>query len=163
VIVNVSPTASSPQINSATVSGGGSQQATATDSTTIVSTVSTPNVVNDPLGAAETAIIGAGLTVGKVTGAISNTVPAGDVISTNPSGGTGVAPGTSVKIVVSTGALGSCDVRHDGLYTVADVQATINEALGTSPPVDDLNGDHVVNVVDIQIVINAVLDLGCTV
>jgi hypothetical protein len=45
---------------------------------------------------------------------------------------------------------------------VPDAQLMINQALGTSPPANDLNGDHVVNVVDIQIVINAVLGRGCT-
>jgi hypothetical protein len=31
------------------------------------------------------------------------------------------------------------------------------------PAANDLNGDHVVGVVDIQIVINAILNRGCTV
>lgn len=59
--------------------------------------------------------------------------------------------------------LGPCDVTQQGLYTVADAQAMIDEALGVAPALNDLNGDHVVNVVDVQIVINAVLSLGCTV
>jgi len=58
---------------------------------------------------------------------------------------------------------GPCDVTQQGLYTVSDAQAMINEALGVAPPINDSNGDGVVNVVDIQIVINAVLNLGCTV
>ena len=45
--------------------------------------------------------------------------------------------------------------------TLADVQTIVNQALGTTPAVDDLNGNGVVNVVDIQKVINAVLGLGC--
>jgi uncharacterized repeat protein (TIGR01451 family) len=250
VTVNVAGNATSPQVNSATVSGGGAEQATATDSTTIVATVSTPNVTNEAAAAAEAAITNAGLTVGSVTMQTSNTVPAGDVISTSPSGGTSVAPGTAVSIVVSTGstptlqsiavtpadpsivvgnseqftatgtysdsstknltalvtwssgtlatatitalgqasgiavgtsaigaklnsvtgsttltvtALGACDVNQDGLYTVADVQKMINEAVGAMQAANDLNGDRVVNVVDVQIVINAVMNLGCTV
>ena len=59
--------------------------------------------------------------------------------------------------------LGPCDVTQQGLYTVIDVQALINEALGVSPANNDLNDDGVVNVADIQTVINAVLNLGCTV
>jgi hypothetical protein len=198
------------------------------------------------------AIVNAGLTVGQVTDAASGTVPAGDVISTSPSGGVSVAPGTPVNIVVSIGnplvlqsikvtpanpsivmggtqqftatgtysdnsmqnlttqvawgsskaaiatvtsgaagglatgaGIGSstisatlnsitgsttltvtaspCDLNQDGLFTVIDVQAMINQALGESQAVNDLNGDHVVNAVDIQIVINAALHLGCTV
>lgn len=58
-------------------------------------------------------------------------------------------------------ATSPCDVDHNGTVTVADVQTMINEALGTSPAADDLNGDGVVNVVDVQIVSDAVLDLGC--
>jgi hypothetical protein len=38
----------------------------------------------------------------------------------------------------------------------------INEGLGPAPAVNDLNSDGKVNVVDIQIVINAVLKLGCS-
>jgi len=42
------------------------------------------------------------------------------------------------------------------------VQSIINQALGRAAPVSDLNSDHVVNVVDVKVVINAVLNLGCT-
>jgi hypothetical protein len=59
--------------------------------------------------------------------------------------------------------LGPCDVIQHGLYTVSDAQAIINEALGAAQALNDMNGDHIVNVVDIAIVINAVLNLGCTV
>jgi hypothetical protein len=37
----------------------------------------------------------------------------------------------------------------------------INEALGAKAAANDLTGDGVVNVVDIQIEINVVLGLGC--
>jgi hypothetical protein len=37
----------------------------------------------------------------------------------------------------------------------------INEALGAATPVNDVNGDHAVNVVDVQITIDAVLTLQC--
>jgi len=62
-----------------------------------------PNVVGESEAAAEAAITGAGLTVGTVTTASSDTVPAGDVISQNPAGGTSVAAGTAVDLVVSSG------------------------------------------------------------
>jgi hypothetical protein len=54
-------------------------------------------------------------------------------------------------------------LTRQGLYTVVDAQAMINEALGGTPALNDSNGDGAVNVVDVQIVINAVLNLGCTV
>ena len=60
----------------------------------------------------------------------------------------------------STG--GACDVDRLGSVTVTDVQQEINEALGIAVAANDLNGDRVVNVVDIQIVIDAALNLGCT-
>jgi hypothetical protein len=44
---------------------------------------------------------------------------------------------------------------------VTDVQLVINQALGVTPAVDDLNGDGVVNVPDVQIEIDAVMSLGC--
>jgi beta-lactam-binding protein with PASTA domain len=55
-------------------------------------------------GAAETAIVADGLSVGTVTTASSPTVPSGDVISQNPTACTAcVAPGSAVDLVVSTG------------------------------------------------------------
>jgi hypothetical protein len=45
---------------------------------------------------------------------------------------------------------------------VGDVQAIINEALGVTTPANDLNGDGTVNVVDLQIVTNAVLGQSCS-
>jgi uncharacterized repeat protein (TIGR01451 family) len=62
----------------------------------------------------------------------------------------------------STTILSPCDVNQDGITNVADVQKTIDEALGTLPALNDLNLDGVVNVVDIRIVINASLSLGCS-
>jgi hypothetical protein len=57
---------------------------------------------------------------------------------------------------------GDCDINFVGGPTIADVQTMINEALGQMAPLNDLNGDGVVNVVDVQIVIDAVLNLGCS-
>jgi len=101
VTVNVASNASSPQVNSVTVTGGGSASATATDSTTI--DVAVPNVVGDTQSAAATAIQNAGLAVGTVTMMSSGTVPSGDVISESPAAGTFVSPGSAVNLVVSTG------------------------------------------------------------
>jgi hypothetical protein len=57
----------------------------------------------------------------------------------------------------------ACDVSGDGdgNTTIADVQMTINGALGTGTVSTDLNNDGVVNVIDVQITIDAALRLGC--
>jgi uncharacterized repeat protein (TIGR03806 family) len=62
-----------------------------------------PNVIGQTQAAATTAITGAGLTVGAVTTASSATVPVGDVINQSPTGGTSVAAGSAVDLVVSSG------------------------------------------------------------
>ena len=68
--------------------------------------VAVPNVVGLTQAAATTAITGAGLTVGAVTTASSETVAAGSVISQTPASG-GTAPqGSAVALVVSSGTAG---------------------------------------------------------
>jgi len=62
-----------------------------------------PAVVGQTQGAAEAAITGAGLVVGTVTQQYSDVVPAGNVISQSPVGGTIVPGGTAVNLVVSLG------------------------------------------------------------
>jgi uncharacterized repeat protein (TIGR01451 family) len=46
--------------------------------------------------------------------------------------------------------------------TVAAVQELINEALGLAPAKHDLTGDGTVNVLDVQIVLQAALGAGCS-
>ncbi len=65
--------------------------------------VSAPNVVGLTQAAATAAITGAGLAVGTVTSAVSNTVAAGHVISESPAAGTQVSAGAAVNLVVSVG------------------------------------------------------------
>jgi hypothetical protein len=65
---------------------------------------SVPNVVNLSEAAATSAIISAGLSVGLISNVPHGIVPAGSVISQNPAAGTSVTNGTSVNLVVSTGA-----------------------------------------------------------
>jgi hypothetical protein len=103
VTVNVAGNATSPQVNSATVSGGGAEPATATDSTIVSTQTPVPNVVGLTQSAAQTAITNAGLTVGPVTMQSSNTVASGDVISESPVAGTSVSTGSAVSLVVSSG------------------------------------------------------------
>lgn len=92
-----------------------------------------------------------------------NAVPAtyNFTVTVNTEGGImGSAPASLT--IENPGPLSPCDVNQDGMTTVSDVQALINEALGVLMPNDDLNQDGVVNVVDLQIDINAVLSLGCS-
>ena len=65
--------------------------------------VAVPDVVGLTQAAAEAAITVANLTVGAVSTASSDTVPAGDVISQNPIAGTDVTEGSAVDLVVSLG------------------------------------------------------------
>ncbi|MEM7251784.1 MAG: PASTA domain-containing protein, partial [Pseudomonadota bacterium] len=62
-----------------------------------------PDVVGETQADATTAITGAGLVVGAVTTANDPTVPAGEVISQDPTGGTTVDEGSAVDLVVSLG------------------------------------------------------------
>ena len=66
-------------------------------------TVSVPNVVGLEEAAARAAIATATLTVGVVSTAPSDTVPAGRVMSQDPLAGTKVLTGSAVGFVVSTG------------------------------------------------------------
>ena len=54
-----------------------------------------------------------------------------------------------------------CAVGGNGSVSVTDVQQLMNEALGAAGASDDLTGDKVVNAVDVQVVVNAAMGLGC--
>jgi hypothetical protein len=101
VIVNVATNAATPQVNAVAATGGGASEASTTDSTTI--TTSVPNVVGLSQSTATTDIQNADLVVGTVTMSTSNTVEAGDVISTSPAARATENAGTSVNLTVSTG------------------------------------------------------------
>ncbi len=55
----------------------------------------------------------------------------------------------------------TCDVDQNGSTNALDVKAIIDQALGVASPADDLNGDGVINVRDIQLDIMAGLKFGC--
>ncbi|MBM4152027.1 MAG: PASTA domain-containing protein, partial [Kiritimatiellaceae bacterium] len=65
--------------------------------------VTTPDVVGQTQSAAQSSITSADLTVGTISQASSETVPAGSVISQNPAGGSIVAEGSAVALTVSSG------------------------------------------------------------
>ncbi|MEI9972541.1 MAG: Ig-like domain-containing protein [Ignavibacteriota bacterium] len=54
-----------------------------------------------------------------------------------------------------------CDANGNSVTDVSDVQQMILEALGRNTASNDLNSDRVVNVVDVQVVMNAVLRSVC--
>ena len=62
-----------------------------------------PNVVGLTQAAATYALTGAKLTVGTITQQASNAVPSGNVISQDPAGGSTVAQGSPVNLVISSG------------------------------------------------------------
>ena len=66
------------------------------------STVKVPDVSRQSVSSASANLASAGFKVTTVSQA-SSTVPAGEVIGTNPAAGISVAPGTTVTIIVSTG------------------------------------------------------------
>jgi hypothetical protein len=67
----------------------------------------------------------------------------------------------STGCLAGTVGLLTCPVTGDADASVADVQAMINQALGASPPVNDINQDGVVNLVDVQLVLNAAMGGAC--
>ena len=76
----------------------------------------------------------------------------------NPVSRTGTVWIAGSSAIVSQGAsegVGLASADPGPTINVAAVQLMINEALGISPPVDDLNQDGVVNLCDIQQAIKA--------
>jgi uncharacterized repeat protein (TIGR01451 family) len=55
----------------------------------------------------------------------------------------------------------ACDANQDRSFTVADVQAVLNQALGIDSPGNDVNVDGVVNALDIQLAVNSVFWQVC--
>ena len=71
---------------------------------TLTPMTTVPDVTGLAQATAESNLTAANLVVGAVTTASSGSVPAGDVISQNPVGGTTAAEGSAVDLVVSLGA-----------------------------------------------------------
>ena len=92
-------------------------------------TATVPNVVGSSQTDAEAAIVPAGLAVGNVTTANSNTVPNGDVISQNPGVGAIVAPGSTVDMVISLGAAGGNNFLSGGGCSLGSADAPADPTL----------------------------------
>lgn len=86
--------------------------------------ISVPSVVGQTQAEAGTTLTAAGLVLGTVTEAFSNTVPFGQVISQNPTAGTDVAAGTAVSVVLSKGPE-SVGVPNVVGQTLTNAQAAI--------------------------------------
>ena len=67
----------------------------------------------------------------------------------------------AITVNVSNTIANPCDPNQDASTNVADVQFLIDQALGLASATGDLNGSGAVNVVDIQVEINAVLYSTC--
>src|SRR3954471_2190116 len=91
--------------------------------------VAVPNVVGLTQAAATTSITNAGLKVGTITNSASAIVPTGSVISQNPVGGTQVASGSSVALVVSSGLAQASVPNVVGLTQGAASTAIISASL----------------------------------
>jgi uncharacterized repeat protein (TIGR01451 family) len=103
--------------------------------------------------------LGAGFSYSPITVTVnvSANAPASLINFVSVSGGGSATSGASDSTTVQN----PCDVNQYGTTTVADIQTVINEALGSAPAVNDLNRDGIVNVVDIDVVIESKLNLGC--
>jgi RHS repeat-associated protein/uncharacterized repeat protein (TIGR01451 family) len=106
---------------------------------TVASPVTVPAVVGQPQAAAQAAITGAALAVGTVATHTSATVASGAVISQSPAGGSLVAPGAAVSLVVSLGPppVGTVPDVVGQLQTAA--QADITAAGFALGPVTSVN------------------------
>jgi hypothetical protein len=125
----------------------GSEQFTATGTYSDTSTANLTSQVTWSSSAPGVASIGGtGLASALTAGQTNITAALNGVIS----------PGFQLTV------LSACDVTQHTTTTVADIQQVINEALGIAPPANDLSGDGIVDIVDLQIVINAALGKGCS-
>jgi hypothetical protein len=78
------------------------------------------------------------------------------------SGATNVLVPESVTVSDAyTFVLNPCDIQQNNRFSLTDVQTIVNQALGVSPPANDVTGDGAVNILDIEVEVNAVLGLGC--
>jgi beta-lactam-binding protein with PASTA domain len=100
--------------------------------------VTVPSVVGLTQPSAQTAITGAGLSVGTVTTASSDTVAAGLVISQNPAGGGSAALGSAVSFVVSTGPAAAGSPTVDATVFADGSGALTTAAFSTTAPGDVL-------------------------
>jgi hypothetical protein len=61
----------------------------------------------------------------------------------------------------SSGGTSACDVNHDNVTDVQDVQLSVNQAINASACTADVNKDGACNVTDVQLVVNTALGGTC--
>jgi hypothetical protein len=94
-----------------------------------------------------------------VTVSVANTAPTSSSIGVSVAGGGSTGASRSSLAPVAN----ACAITEgSGNATVTDVQQIVNEALGAATLKNDLNNDGVINVIDLQIVINSALNMGCS-
>ena len=120
--------------------------------------VSVPSVIGQTQANAQAALATVGLAT-NVSTASSNSVPAGSIISQDPAAGVSVATGSSVNLVVSSGAAQTVvgDVNGDGVVTCTDVRivtASLGKRRGQAgyDARADINNNGVVDLRDLAIV-----------
>ena len=113
--------------------------------------VSVPNVVGMAKAAAESAILSVGLAVGTESSQCSDMVPADQVISQSPTGGTSVPAGSAVNLTISSGSCGGPQVivpNVVGMATGAAESAILSAglAVGTKwyTASDTVPAEHVI-------------------
>ena len=90
--------------------------------------------------------------IATVTGTVTNQVSVSG-------GGSASTASTSDPATINNNP---CQITQAGTTSMSDVRQVMKEAMGTMAASHDLNGDGVVNVTEIQIVIDSVLGLGCS-
>ena len=78
--------------------------------------VEVPEMTSRSLPAAQAALSGSGLTVGRILGAYSTTLATGTVVTTDPSPGSTIPPSTPVNVLLSLSVPGKRFVMPDLVY-----------------------------------------------
>ena len=121
--------------------------------------VAVPSVVGLTQAEAESSILTVGLTVGIVTSQSNASIPAGNVISQFPIGGTDVPPGTAVALVVSSGpdpiavpgVVGLTEAAAEAAITSAGLSVgTISNAYSASVPAGSVSSQSPIAGTDLQ-------------
>jgi hypothetical protein len=165
----------SPATNTVTLAGGGSLALTAQDVTTILlltQTISFAPLTTQVLGEQPftlSASASSGLAVTLMSTAPGVCQLSGSTVSLLGLGTCGIQASQSgngtyaaaKSVSQSFLVVSACDLTMSGGTSLSDVQQIVNEALGVAAPANNLSASGTVNVLDIQIEIDAALRLGC--
>ena len=96
--------------------------------------ITVPDVLSLGQAAAEAALTDAGLSVGTITTAASDTVPVGEVLDQNPPAGTSVQPGSAVDLVLSSGP---ADITNQVFLELDKLVVSAGNSIGLTVRVED--------------------------